>query len=95
MPVHAVERAIAEDRLVELSTEDFPQGGVIAGSVVDAENEPRILQIAALPMQEALIVGNTYLASTASWSLSIARRSQAGKITNILRPKKLSGHYGI
>lgn len=94
MPVHAVERAIAEGRLVELSTEDFPQ----AASLQARSSMLKMSRASCrsqLPMQEALIVGNTYLASTASWSLSIARRSQAGKIANILRPKKLSGHYGI
>ena len=64
----------------------FQLGPHHTGSVIDAEYEPRILQIAALPTQEALIVGNTHLASTANWSLSTVRRSQAGKIANILRP---------
>ncbi len=64
----------------------FQLGPRHTGSVADAENEPRILQIAALPMQEALFFGNTHLASTANWSLSAVRRSQAGKIANILRP---------
>jgi endonuclease/exonuclease/phosphatase (EEP) superfamily protein YafD len=37
-------------------------------------------------MQEALFIGNTHLASTANWSLSAIRRSQAGKIAKMLRP---------
>jgi endonuclease/exonuclease/phosphatase (EEP) superfamily protein YafD len=64
----------------------FQLGPQHTGAVVDAENEPRILQIAALPMHEALFVGNTHLAATANWSLSAVRRSQAGKIANMLRP---------
>ena len=66
-------------------TAAFQLGPGHTGSVVNAENEPRILQIAALPLEEPVFIGNTHLAATGDWSLSAVRRSQAGKIAGILR----------
>ncbi|MGB9114386.1 endonuclease/exonuclease/phosphatase family protein [Bradyrhizobium sp.] len=69
----------------------FQLGPGHTGSVVDAENEPRILQVAALPLEEPVFVGNTHLAATADWSASAVRRSQAGKIASVLRPLATQG----
>jgi endonuclease/exonuclease/phosphatase family metal-dependent hydrolase len=64
----------------------FQLGPTHTGSPVNAEDEPRILQVAALPLEEPVFIGNTHLASTGNWSLSAVRRSQAGKIAGMLRP---------
>ncbi|MGB8398781.1 endonuclease/exonuclease/phosphatase family protein [Bradyrhizobium sp.] len=64
----------------------FQLGPQHTGSVVNAEHEPRILQVAALPLQGPIFIGNTHLASTGDWSSSAVRRSQAEKIAGILRP---------
>jgi endonuclease/exonuclease/phosphatase family metal-dependent hydrolase len=64
----------------------FQLGPTPTGSVVDAEHEPRILQVAALPLETPVLVGNTHLAATGDWSVSAVRRSQAGKLASILRP---------
>ena len=69
----------------------FQLGPGHTGSVVNAENEPRILQVAALPLEEPVLIGNTHLASTADWSVSAVRRSQAGKIAGMLRPLATRG----
>jgi endonuclease/exonuclease/phosphatase family metal-dependent hydrolase len=69
----------------------FQLGPRNTGSVVDAENEPRILQVAALQLEGPVFIGNTHLAATGDWSLSAARRSQAGKIAGILRPLATQG----
>ena len=72
-------------------TAAFQLGPRNTGAAVDAENEPRILQVAALPLQRPLIIGNTHLAATGDWSLSAVRRSQAGKIAGIVRPLAAQG----
>ena len=64
----------------------FQLGPGQTGSVINAENEPRILQVAALPLERPVFIGNTHLAATGDWSMSAVRRSQAGKIASILRP---------
>jgi endonuclease/exonuclease/phosphatase family metal-dependent hydrolase len=69
----------------------FQLGPRHTGSVVSAENEPRILQVAALPLEAPVLIGNTHLASTADWSVSAVRRSQAGKIAGMLRPLATRG----
>lgn len=69
----------------------FQLGPRHTGSVVDAENEPRILQVAALPPEQPVFIGNTHLAATADWSASAVRRSQAGKIAGVLRPLATQG----
>ena len=69
----------------------FQLGPQHTGSIVDAENEPRILQVAALPLEGLVFIGNTHLAATADWSSSAVRRSQAGKIASILRPLATQG----
>lgn len=69
----------------------FQLGPKHTGSVVDAENEPRILQVAALPLEEPVLIGNTHLASTGNWSLSAVRRAQAVKIAGVLRPLATRG----
>jgi endonuclease/exonuclease/phosphatase family metal-dependent hydrolase len=69
----------------------FQLSGRHTGSVVDAENEPRILQVAALLSERPVFIGNTHLAATLDWSLSAVRRSQAGKIAGILRPLATQG----
>jgi len=69
----------------------FQLGPQHTGSVVDAENEPRILQVGALPVEGPIFIGNTHLASTGDWSVSAVRRSQAGKIASILRPLATRG----
>ena len=61
------------------------------GSVVNVEHEPRILQVAALPMQQPLFIGNTHLATAGDWELSAMRRSQALKIAGMLRPLATQG----
>jgi endonuclease/exonuclease/phosphatase family metal-dependent hydrolase len=72
-------------------TAAFQLGPPGTGSVVHVENEPRILQVAALPLQRPLFIGNTHLATAGDWSLSTMRRSQAGKIAGILRPLATQG----
>src|SRR5665647_2612970 len=67
-------------------TAAFQLGPGHTGSPVNAENEPRILQIALLPLEEPVVIGNTHLAATRDWSLSAVRRSQAGKTAGMLRP---------
>jgi endonuclease/exonuclease/phosphatase family metal-dependent hydrolase len=69
----------------------FQLGPRPTGSVVNAENEPRILQVAALPLEAPVFIGNTHLAATGDWSASAVRRSQAGKIASILRPLATRG----
>ena len=69
----------------------FQLGPRHTGSVVNAENEPRILQVAALPLEGPVFIGNTHIAATADWSSSAVRRSQAGKIASILRPLATQG----
>ena len=69
----------------------FQLGPGNTGSAVDAENEPRILQVAALPLADPVFIGNTHLAATADWSPSAVRRSQAGKIAGMLRPLATQG----
>jgi endonuclease/exonuclease/phosphatase family metal-dependent hydrolase len=69
----------------------FQLGPRQADSVIDAENEPRILQVAALPLERPVFIGNTHLAATGDWSMSAVRRSQAGKIAGILRPLAARG----
>ena len=63
----------------------FPLGPRSTGSVVNAENEPRILQLATPLLEWPVFIGNTHLAATADWSLSAVRRTQAGKVAGILR----------
>lgn len=63
----------------------FQLGPRHTGSVINAENEPRILQLAAPLLERPVFIGNTHLAATGDWSLSAVRRSQAGKIAGILR----------
>src|ERR1700742_4923958 len=50
-----------------------------------AESEPRILQVAALPLEKPVFLANTHLASTKDWSSSPIRRSQAARIADIVR----------
>lgn len=69
----------------------FQLGPRNTGAVADAENEPRILQVAALALEAPVIIGNTHLAATADWSPSAVRRSQAGKIAAMLRPLAAQG----
>jgi endonuclease/exonuclease/phosphatase family metal-dependent hydrolase len=69
----------------------FELGPRHTGSVVSAENEPRILQVAALPLEGPVFIGNTHLAATADWSASAVRQSQAGKIASMLRPLATRG----
>jgi len=73
-------------RIPPSRTAAFQLGPGHTGSVLNAENEPRILQIAALPLEQPVVIGNTHLAATADWSLSAVRRSQAGKLAGMLRP---------
>ncbi len=72
-------------------TAAFQLGPVGTGSVVHVENEPRILQVAALPLQRPVFVGNTHLATAGDWELSAMRRMQAGKIAGILGPLARQG----
>lgn len=72
-------------------TAAFQLGPGSTGAVVEAENEPRILQVAALPLERPVFIGNTHLAATGDWSLSAVRRSQAGKIAGMLRPLAAQG----
>lgn len=69
----------------------FQLGPPGTGSVVHVENEPRILQVAALPLQRPAFIGNTHLATAGDWELSAMRRSQAGKIAGMLRPLATQG----
>ena len=69
----------------------FQLGPRHTGSVVNAEDEPRILQVAALPLEKPVFIGNTHLAATGDWSMSAVRRSQAGKIAGMLRPLATQG----
>lgn len=78
-------------RIPPSRTAAFQLGPGHTGSAVDAEKEPRILQVAALPLQGPVFIGNTHLAATADWSLSAVRRSQAGKIAGFLRPLATQG----
>jgi endonuclease/exonuclease/phosphatase family metal-dependent hydrolase len=52
----------------------------------DAEQEPRILQVAMPLTGPPIIFANTHLAATQDLSLSETRRSQVTRIVNILRP---------
>ncbi len=72
-------------------TAAFQLGPPGTGSVVHVENEPRILQVAALPLERPVFIGNTHLATAGDWSLSAMRRSQAGKIAAMLRPLAAQG----
>ena len=56
-----------------------------------AESEPRMLQVASLPLEEPVFLANTHLASTRDWSSSPVRRSQAARIANIVRPLAVRG----
>ena len=78
-------------RIPPTRTAAFQLGPRHTGSAVDAEIEPRILQVAALPLEGPVFIGNTHLAATGDWSLSAVRRSQAGKIAGILRPLATQG----
>ena len=78
-------------RLPPSRTAAFQLGPGNTGSAVDAENEPRILQVAALPLERPVFIGNTHLAATGDWSLSAVRRSQADKIAGIVRPLATQG----
>jgi endonuclease/exonuclease/phosphatase family metal-dependent hydrolase len=69
----------------------FQLGPKHTGAPVNAEDEPRILQVTALSFEGPIFFGNTHLASTANWSLSPVRRSQAAKIAGILRPLAARG----
>lgn len=69
----------------------FQLGPPGTGSVVNVEYEPRILQVAALPLQRPLFIGNTHLATAGDWELSAMRRSQAEKIAGMLRPLAAQG----
>lgn len=69
----------------------FQLGPRHTGSVVDAENEPRILQLATPLLERPVFIGNTHLAATGDWSLSAVRRSQAGKVAGMLRPLATRG----
>jgi endonuclease/exonuclease/phosphatase family metal-dependent hydrolase len=69
----------------------FQLGPRHTGAVVDAENEPRILQLATPLLEETVFIGNTHLASTPDWAGSAVRRSQAGKIAGMLRPLATRG----
>jgi endonuclease/exonuclease/phosphatase family metal-dependent hydrolase len=66
------------------STAVFQLGPRNTGAMADAEREMRILQVVAPHMERPLLVGNTHLASTADWSLSAVRRSQAQRIAGIV-----------
>jgi endonuclease/exonuclease/phosphatase family metal-dependent hydrolase len=72
-------------------TAAFQLGPPGTGSVVNVENEPRILQVAALPLRRPVFIGNTHLATAGDWELSAMRRSQAGKIAGMLRPLARQG----
>lgn len=72
-------------------TAAFQLGPPGTGSVVQVENEPRILQVAALPLERTVFIGNTHLATAGDWELSAVRRSQAGKIAGMLRPLAAQG----
>jgi endonuclease/exonuclease/phosphatase family metal-dependent hydrolase len=78
-------------RIPPSRTAAFQLGPGHTGSAVDAENEPRILQVAALPLERPIFIANTHLAATADWSPSAVRRSQASKIAGILRPLATQG----
>ncbi|MDO8396287.1 MAG: endonuclease/exonuclease/phosphatase family protein [Bradyrhizobium sp.] len=69
----------------------FQLGPPGTGSVVHVENEPRILQVAALPLERPVFIGNTHLATAGDWELSAMRRSQAGKVAGMLRPLATQG----
>jgi endonuclease/exonuclease/phosphatase family metal-dependent hydrolase len=69
----------------------FQLGPQSTGCVVNVEYEPRILQVAALPLQRTVFVGNTHLATAGDWELSAMRRSQAGKIAGMVRPLATQG----
>jgi endonuclease/exonuclease/phosphatase family metal-dependent hydrolase len=64
----------------------FQLGPLHAGWAGGAEGEPRILQVAALPLVTPIFLGNTHLASTKDWSSSPVRRAQAARIASIVRP---------
>lgn len=72
-------------------TATFQLGPPGTGSVVHVENEPRILQVAALPLPRPLFIGNTHLATAGDWELSAMRRSQAERIAGMLRPLAAQG----
>ena len=72
-------------------TAAFQLGPPGTGSVVHVENEPRILQVGALPLDRPVFIGNTHLATAGDWSLSAVRRSQAGKIAGMLKPLATQG----
>ena len=72
-------------------TAAFQLGPPGTGFVVHVENEPRILQVAALALERPVFIGNTHLATAGDWELSAMRRSQAGKIAGMLRPLATQG----
>lgn len=63
----------------------FQLGPYESGRTGDPEYEPRILQVTMPQFERAVIVANTHLAATGSWSSSAVRRSQAQRIAGILR----------
>jgi endonuclease/exonuclease/phosphatase family metal-dependent hydrolase len=69
----------------------FQLGPGNTGTAVNAENEPRILQLATPLLEWPVFIGNTHLAATGDWSLSAVRRSQADKIAGIVRPLAAQG----
>ena len=72
-------------------TAAFQLGPTDTGAVVSVEHEPRILQVAALPLERPVFIGNTHLATAGDWELSAVRRAQAGKIAGMLRPLAAQG----
>jgi endonuclease/exonuclease/phosphatase family metal-dependent hydrolase len=72
-------------------TAAFQLGPPGTGSVVHVENEPRILQVAALALERPVFIGNTHLATAGDWELSAMRRSQAEKIAAMLPPLATQG----
>lgn len=63
----------------------FQLGPSSVGPPLDAEREPRIVQVAASHLKRPIIVANTHLAATRDWTLSSIRRSQASRLADILR----------
>jgi len=61
-------------------TAAFQLGPPGTGAVAHVENEPRIMQVAALPLQRPVFIGKYPSRHRRDWELSAMRRSQAGKI---------------
>ena len=72
-------------RIPLCGTAAFQLGPKNAGAIAGAEREMRILQVVAPQIERPLLVCNTHLASTADWSLSAVRRSQAQRIAGIVK----------